>query len=122
MNMEITEKNDNETNVTNKDGNEVEKRKRVILALPGDSFTSSFVVSILATTNALIDSNKYQLIAGERRFRAAEIAGLKDVPVYIRQANDQQLLELALLENLQRENLNAVEIALSYKRMMDELN
>lgn len=62
MNMEITEKNENETTVTNTDGNEVEKRKRVILALPGDSFTSSFVVSILATTNALIDSNKYQLI------------------------------------------------------------
>ena len=73
-------------------------------------------------TVSKLSSNKYQLIAGERRFRAAKIAGLKDVPVYIRQANDQQLLELALLENLQRENLNAVEIALSYKRMMDELN
>lgn len=67
-------------------------------------------------------NGKYQLIAGERRFRASKIAGLKDVPVYIRQANDQQLLELALLENLQRENLNAVEVALSYKRMMEELN
>lgn len=67
-------------------------------------------------------NGKYQLIAGERRFRASKIAGLKDVPVYIRQANDQQLLELALLENLQRENLNAVEIALSYKRMMEELS
>ncbi len=51
-----------------------------------------------------------------------KIAGLKDVPAYIRQANDQELLELALLENLQREDLNAVEIALSYKRMMEELN
>lgn len=67
-------------------------------------------------------NGKFQLIAGERRFRASKIAGLKDVPVYIRQANDQQLLELALLENLQRENLNAVEVALSYKRMMEELN
>ena len=65
---------------------------------------------------------KYQLIAGERRFRASKIAGLKDVPAYVRQANDQQLLELALLENLQREDLNAVEIAISYKRMMEELN
>ena len=65
---------------------------------------------------------KYRLIAGERRFRAAKIAGLKDVPVYIRQANDAELLELALLENLQRENLNAIEIALSYKRLMDELD
>jgi ParB family transcriptional regulator, chromosome partitioning protein len=67
-------------------------------------------------------SGKYRLIAGERRFRAAKIAGLKDVPVYIRQANDAQLLELALLENLQRENLNAIEIALSYKRLMDDLD
>jgi ParB family chromosome partitioning protein len=64
---------------------------------------------------------QYQLIAGERRFRAAKIANIKDVPVYIRQANDNELLELALLENLQREDLNAIEIALSYKRMMDEL-
>ncbi|CAN5829647.1 ParB/RepB/Spo0J family partition protein [soil metagenome] len=66
-------------------------------------------------------NGKYRLIAGERRFRAAKIAGLKDVPVYIRQANDTELLELALLENLQRENLNSIEIALSYKRLMDEL-
>ena len=55
-------------------------------------------------------------------FRAGRIAGIKDIPVYVRQANDQQLLELALLENLQREDLNAMEVALSYKRMMDELN
>jgi ParB family chromosome partitioning protein len=73
-------------------------------------------------TVSKLANGKYQLIAGERRFRASKIAGLKDVPVYIRQANDQQLLELALLENLQRENLNAVEIALSYKRMMEELS
>lgn len=65
--------------------------------------------------------DKYYIVAGERRWRAAKIAGLKDVPVYIRQSNDQQLLELALLENLQRENLNAIEIGLSYKRMMEEL-
>jgi ParB family transcriptional regulator, chromosome partitioning protein len=67
-------------------------------------------------------SGKYRLISGERRWRAAQKAGLKDIPAYIRQANDQQLLELALLENLQREDLNAMEIALSYKRMMEELN
>lgn len=73
-------------------------------------------------TVSKLANGKFQLIAGERRFRASKIAGLKDVPVYIRQANDQQLLELALLENLQRENLNAVEVALSYKRMMDELD
>ncbi|HMJ45684.1 MAG TPA: ParB/RepB/Spo0J family partition protein [Ferruginibacter sp.] len=73
-------------------------------------------------TVTAIPNGKYMLIAGERRFRAAKIAGLKDVPVYVRQANDDQLLELALLENLQRENLNAIEIALSYKRLMDDLD
>lgn len=73
-------------------------------------------------TVAKIGPDKYRIIAGERRWRASKIAGLKDVPVYIRQANDQQLLELALLENLQRENLNSIEVALSYKRMMEELD
>jgi len=65
---------------------------------------------------------KFRLIAGERRWRAAKMAGLKDIPAYIRQANDAELLELALLENLKRENLNPIEIALSYKRLMDELD
>ena len=69
-----------------------------------------------------LPGGKFRLISGERRWRASKIAGLKDVPAYIRQANDQELLELALLENLQREDLNAMEIALSYKRMMEELN
>lgn len=73
-------------------------------------------------TVSKIASGKYRLIAGERRFRASKLAGLKDIPVYIRQANDSELLELALLENLQREDLNAIEIGLSYKRMMDELS
>ena len=67
-------------------------------------------------------NGKFQLISGERRFRASKIAGLKDIPAYIRHANDQQLLELALLENLQREDLNSIEVAISYKRMMDELD
>jgi ParB family transcriptional regulator, chromosome partitioning protein len=69
-----------------------------------------------------LPSGKFRIVSGERRWRAAKIASLKDVPAYIRQANDQELLELALLENLQREDLNAMEIALSYKRMMEELN
>jgi ParB family chromosome partitioning protein len=73
-------------------------------------------------TVSKLPSGKYRLISGERRYRASKIAGLKDLPAYIRQANDQQLLELALLENLQREDLNAIEVSLSYKRMMDELN
>ena len=70
-------------------------------------------------TVTTLPNGKYKIIAGERRYRAAKIAGLKDVPVYIREASNNQLLELALLENLQRENLNAIEIALSYKRMME---
>jgi len=73
-------------------------------------------------TVSQLPNGKFRLISGERRWRAAKLAGLVDIPAYIRQANDQQLLELALLENLQREDLNAMEIALSYKRMMDELN
>ena len=77
---------------------------------------------IQPVTVSKLTTGKYRLISGERRFRAAKIAGLKDIPAYVRQAEDQQLLELALLENLQREDLNAMEIALSYKRMMEELN
>jgi ParB family chromosome partitioning protein len=73
-------------------------------------------------TVAVMANGKYRLIAGERRWRAAKLAAIKDIPAYIRKADDQQLLELALLENLQREDLNAMEIALSYKRMMEELN
>ncbi len=77
---------------------------------------------IQPVTVSKLHGNKYRLISGERRLRAAKLAGLKDIPAYIRQANDQELLELALLENLQREDLNAMEIALSYKRMMEELD
>src|SRR5438045_8951829 len=76
---------------------------------------------IQPVTVSKLHGNKYRLISGERRVRAAKMAEFKDIPAYIRQANDQQLLELALLENLQREDLNAMEISLSYKRMMDEL-
>src|SRR6266496_4565356 len=76
---------------------------------------------IQPVTVSKLPSGKYRLITGERRWRAAKMAGLKDIPAYVRQANDAQLLELALLENLQREDLNAIEISLSYKRMMDEL-
>jgi ParB family chromosome partitioning protein len=73
-------------------------------------------------TVSKLPSGKYRLISGERRLRAAKIAGLKDIPAYLRHANDSELLELALIENLQREDLNAMEVALSYKRMMEELD
>ncbi|HRO42482.1 MAG TPA: ParB/RepB/Spo0J family partition protein [Flavipsychrobacter sp.] len=65
-------------------------------------------------------TNRFQLISGERRWRASKMAGLKDIPAYVRTADDQEMLELALLENLQREDLNAIEIGVSYKRLMDE--
>jgi len=64
----------------------------------------------------------YQIISGERRFRAAQLAGLTQVPCYIRVADDQTMLEMAIVENLQREDLNAIEIALSFKRLIDECN
>jgi ParB family chromosome partitioning protein len=64
--------------------------------------------------------DKYQLISGERRFRAAQLAGLIEVPAYIRIANDQAMLEMALVENIQREDLNAIEIGLSYQRLIEE--
>ncbi len=67
-----------------------------------------------------LSKNKYQLISGERRLQASKKAGLEKIPAYIRLADDQQMLEMALIENIQRENLNAIEIALSYQRLLSE--
>lgn len=67
-----------------------------------------------------VNAHSYQLISGERRLRASKLAGLKQVPAYVRTANDQQMLEMALIENIQRENLNAIEVALSFQRMIEE--
>lgn len=69
-----------------------------------------------------VNAHSYQLISGERRLRASKLAGLTNIPAYIRAANDQQMLEMALIENIQRENLNAIEVALSFQRMIDECN
>jgi ParB family chromosome partitioning protein len=66
--------------------------------------------------------DKYQLISGERRFRASQMAGLVEVPAYIRVADDQAMLEMALVENIQREDLDPIEVSLSYKRLIDECN
>lgn len=66
--------------------------------------------------------DKYQLISGERRFRASQMAGLLEVPAYIRVADDQAMLEMALVENIQREDLDPIEVSLSYKRLIDECN
>jgi len=67
-----------------------------------------------------LSDRKFQLISGERRYHAAKLAGLLRIPGYVRSANDQQMLEMALIENIQRENLNAMEIALSYQRLLSE--
>ena len=66
--------------------------------------------------------NEFQLISGERRFRASKIAGLKTIPAFVRLANDQESLEMALVENIQRQDLDPIEVALSYQRLMDEIN
>ncbi|GIV33035.1 MAG: chromosome partitioning protein ParB [Chitinophagales bacterium] len=73
-------------------------------------------------TVRMLENGRYQLISGERRLRASKMAGLKEIPAFIREANDQEMLELALIENIQREDLNAVEIAITYKRLLDECN
>jgi ParB family chromosome partitioning protein len=69
-----------------------------------------------------VNAHRYQLISGERRLRASKLAGLTQIPAYIRTANDQQMLEMALIENIQRENLNAIEVAISFQRMIEECN
>jgi len=68
-----------------------------------------------------LSGNKFQLVSGERRFRASQLLGNKTVPAYIRLANDQEMLEMALVENIQRENLDPIEVALSYQRLIDEI-
>ena len=67
------------------------------------------------------DGDKFEIISGERRYRASKIAGLKSIPAYIRLVNDQELLEMALVENIQREDLDAIEVALTYQRLLDEI-
>ncbi|NLZ73769.1 MAG: ParB/RepB/Spo0J family partition protein [Bacteroidales bacterium] len=69
-----------------------------------------------------ISDDEYQIIAGERRYRASQKAGLKSIPAYIRTADDENMMEMALIENIQREDLNAVEIALAYQHLIDEYN
>jgi ParB family chromosome partitioning protein len=68
-----------------------------------------------------LSTKRYQLISGERRFRASQLAGLEEVPAYVRTADDQAMLEMALVENIQRENLDPIEIAISYQRLIEEI-
>lgn len=69
-----------------------------------------------------LEGNQFQLVSGERRFRASKLIGLQTIPAYVRIANDQEMLEMALVENIQRKDLDPIEVALSYQRMIDEIN
>lgn len=85
-----------------------------------DSIKEHGIIQPVTVRKVGFDS--YQLISGERRFRASSLAGLKEIPAYIRVANDQAMLEMALVENIQREELDPIEIGLSYQRLIDECN
>lgn len=88
------------------------------LAELADSIRQQGVITPITVRK--LETGKYQLIAGERRLRAAKMAKLSEIPAYIRTATDQQMMEMAIVENIQRENLNAMEIALSYSTLIDE--
>lgn len=94
------------------------KFEKEALAELAESISSLGIIQ--PVTVRKVGYDKYQLISGERRFKASQVAGLKSIPAYIRIANDEAMLEMALVENIQRENLDAIEIAISYKRLMDE--
>ncbi|MCB0562074.1 MAG: ParB/RepB/Spo0J family partition protein [Phaeodactylibacter sp.] len=69
-----------------------------------------------------LSSDAYQLISGERRWKASQLAGLEEIPAYVRLANDQEMMEMALVENIQREDLNAMEVAITYQRLIEEFS
>ncbi len=83
-----------------------------------DSIKTQGIIQPITVRKLTTDT--YQLISGERRLQASKLAGLKTIPTYIRSANDQQMLEMALIENIQRENLNSIEVALSYQQLITE--
>jgi ParB family chromosome partitioning protein len=87
-----------------------------------DELTDSIRVHglIQPVTVRRLHDKAYQLISGERRFRASQVANLKEIPAYVRLADDQQMLEMALIENIQRQDLNAIEVAISYQRLKEE--
>lgn len=99
---------------------------------PRTSFNEDALKELASSINELgviqpitvrkLDFNKYQLVSGERRYRASKLVGLKTIPAYIRIANDQESLEMALVENIQRQDLDPIEISLSYQRLIDEIN
>ena len=99
---------------------------------PRTNFNQEAVLELAESIKALgiiqpitvrkLDNNKYQLVSGERRLRAAKSLKFKNIPAYVRIANDQEILEMALVENIQRRDLDPIEIALSYNRLVEEIN
>ena len=79
------------------------------------------VLGIIQPITVRKDGNKFEIISGERRYRASKLAGLSTIPAYVRLVNDQELLEMALVENIQREDLDAIEVALTYQRLLEEI-
>lgn len=90
----------------------------VALQEPADSIAEIGIIQ--PVTLRKIDEDQYQLIAGERRFRASQLAGMETIPAYIRTADDENMMEMALIENIQREDLNSVEIALAYQHLIEQ--
>ena len=90
----------------------------IMLKELADSITAQGVIQPITVRK--MGRDQYQLIAGERRLKASKIAGLNKIPSFIRVANDEQMLELALIENIHRQDLNAIEVAISYRRLMEE--
>jgi len=87
-----------------------------------DLVKSIAVLGVIQPITVRKIDGSYELISGERRFRASQIVGLETIPAYVRLANDQEMLEMALVENIQRQDLDAIEIALSYQKLLDEIN
>jgi ParB family chromosome partitioning protein len=92
------------------------------LAELSDSIKLQGLIQPITVRKLGTNGSGYQLISGERRMRASKLAGLTEIPAYVRTANDQQMLEMALIENIQREDLNALEVAFSFQRMLEECN
>lgn len=110
----------NEISVDKIEGNPWQPRSRFDEEKLNELAASIKEIGIIQPLTLRKVGNKFQLIAGERRFRAAKLSGLETVPAYVRMAEDDTMLEMALVENIQREDLDPIEVAISYQRLMDE--
>lgn len=117
---ESKEENLNEIAISNIQTNPYQPRTEFDKEALDELATSIKELGIIQPITVRRVDDKFQLISGERRFRASQIAGLTKIPAFVREVNDQAMLEMALVENIQRENLNAIEIAISYQRLIDE--